>query len=114
MKKLIFAILLFTLSASASETIKGAQKDFESFKTEMSAKLETVQKQIIDLQSKAKEKGDQAQGEATKDLQKTRDQLQSQLNDMQDSGTSNWRKFKKSFGKSVDQLNTKIQKAVNN
>jgi len=110
----IFSSLLLFLffSAQASETVKGVQIDFENFKTEMSAKLDATEKELVELRIKAKQKGSAAKAEVVADLENTRDQLRSQLSKMDDSAKENWKKFKESFAKSIENLNSKIQNSL--
>ena len=99
-----------------SETVKGAQKYFQSFKNEMSAKLSQLDQEIDQLKTKAKENSTKTQEKAIHDLEETRTQLQKQLDtqmaDAQETTTKSWKQFKDSFAKSVDHLNSKIQKAL--
>ncbi|MBC7466467.1 MAG: hypothetical protein H7256_10790 [Bdellovibrio sp.] len=105
-------VFVATLSSFASETTKGMKKDYESFKTEMSAQLDSVERQIEDLRLKAKQKGSSTQEETAASLEKTRAKLKAELASMKDNGKDGWSSFKKSFAESVDKLNTKIQTAV--
>lgn len=105
-------VLALTLSSFASETTKGMKKDYESFKTEMTVQLDSVEKQIAELHAKAKQKGSSAQEETAASLEKTRAKLKAELASMKDNGKDSWSSFKKSFADSVNKLNTKIQTAV--
>lgn len=106
-------ILLFVqFSVQASETAKGVQKDYEKFKTEMSTKLESVEKQLVELREKVKMSGNAAQAEAINDLEITQNQLKTDLENMKETGKTNWKKVKNRFAESLDRLNAKIQKAV--
>lgn len=107
---LILLTLLVQLSgAYASETVEGAKKDYESFKIEMSAKLDHVESEIKLLKEKAKDKTSQSQSDSIQELEKTKAKLKSELNDMKQTGNSSWKKFKANFAASVDKLNSKIQ-----
>ncbi len=112
MKRIILCLSLLFFYAQGSETVKGAQKDFENFKSEMSAKLETAEKELKELRAKAKEQGAAKKEEVIADLEKTRDHLRTQLEKADESAKDNWKKFKESFAKSVDNLNFKIQKSL--
>ncbi|MFZ3229931.1 MAG: hypothetical protein WA160_06990 [Pseudobdellovibrio sp.] len=111
-KLVLSALFLLSLSSQASETAKGAKKDYESFKTEMSAKLESVEKEIAELKVKAKQKGNAAQEDTASELEKSKEKLKSELAEIKSSSKSQWSKFKSNFANSVDSLNSKIQKAV--
>lgn len=105
--------LSFSFSAlAASETVEGAKKDYAEFKKEMSEKLDNVEKKLSELKDKAKEKGAAAQEKSIDEIEKTKQKLKTQLNDLESSSESTWSKVKKSFAHSVDQLNTRIQKAA--
>jgi len=105
-------IIAFSLTGFASETAKGVKKDYENFKTEMSAKLDSVEKQIDELRAKAKQKGNAAQEESAANLEKSRTKLKADLEDVKQNSNDAWSKFKKGFAESVDSLNAKIQKAA--
>lgn len=104
--------LLIAGTGFASETVKGVKKDYESFRQEMSAKLDATEKKIAELKADAKTKGDAAKEKTVENLEKTRDQLKADLADAKAEGGSKWKSFKKSFANSVDKLNSKIQKAM--
>lgn len=109
---LLGLVLAFSFSTFASETTKGMKKDYDAFKTEMSEQLTSVEKKIEELKVKAKQKGSATQEETIAGLEKTKEKLKTELAEAKESGKDNWSKFKASFAKSVDNLNTKIQKAV--
>ncbi len=110
---LVFIVLFFAqFSTHASETAKGAQKDYENFKIEMSAKLKSVEKQIIELREKVKRSGNAAQAEAINDLEATQSELKKDLANMKETSKTNWKQIKSSFAESLDRLNAKIQRAV--
>lgn len=113
MKKIIF-VLIFALTTTtlASETAKGAKKDYEEFKVEMTQKLEATEKKIAELKAKAKTKGSEAEAKTIAEFEKTRDDLKQSLDELQKKSESNWKKLKKKFSSSVDNLNKKIQKKL--
>lgn len=107
----LIAALSFNVSA-ASETVKGAQKDYDSFKKEMSVKLDETEKQLVELKIKAKEKGTDVKNKTVTELEESRDKLKAQLNELEKNGKEGWASFKKNFADSLDRLNSKIQKAL--
>lgn len=114
MKKIIIAAL-FTFSIiafAASETAKGVKKDYEKFKIEMSKELDEVEKKIDELKTKSHAKGSDTKEKTIQELEKARLELKAELSELQKSGESNWKKFKKNFAESVDSLNKKIQKSL--
>ncbi len=98
----------------ASETLKGAKKDMENFKIEMSQKLEQTEKQLSELKETVQEKGGETQDKVVKDLENTRDELRRKLGEVDSTVNENWKKFKKNFADSLDSLNARIQKALKN
>ncbi len=78
----------------------------------MSAKLDKVDKELEELRAKAKEKGTAVKDDVINELELTRKQLQTQLNKVDETAKDNWKKFKESFAKSVDNLNSKVQKSM--
>ena len=109
----LVGVLFFAqLSAQASETAKGVQKDFEKFKMEMSVKLDSVERQLVELRAKASSKGGATQEAVIGDLEKAQAQLKKDLGKLQDTGKNDWQKLKSDFAESLDRLNSKIQKAV--
>lgn len=103
---------LFSLSAHALETVKGAQKDVEAFKKEMSAKLEVAETRLNELKNQAQAKGSETKSKAVRDYEMTRDNLKAELAQLQESSQSNWQKLKNNISQSVDALNTRIQKSL--
>lgn len=110
---LVSFVLMFSFSVGhASETVKGAKKDYQSFKNEMSAKLDSAELKLKELRAKAALKRDSTQDAAIAELEMTQAKLKSDLAEVKEAGKSNWSKFKAGFASSVDNLNTKIQHAV--
>lgn len=105
-------IAVVGLSSYGSETVKGVKADIESFKAEMSQKLDKVEEELVELRAKAKEKGSDAKEDVIADLEKSRDRLKSELEKVDDKVSENWKKFKENFAKSLDNLNSKIQKSL--
>lgn len=118
MKKMILLAFIFVgafagISAQASETTKGLQKDYDKFKQEMTVKLDETEKQIDSLRAKAQTQGAEAKDKTVAELEKARTDLQTQLADTKADSKKSWKSFKKSFAQSVDGLNTKIQSYLN-
>lgn len=105
-------ILFIGIGATASETVVGAKKDYENFKSEMSAKLEKVEAELVVLKERAKAKSSEAQSASIAELEKTQTKLKSELSEVKQSGATGWKKFKASFAASVDKLNSKVQKTM--
>ncbi|MFN7903999.1 MAG: hypothetical protein ACK5P5_02345 [Pseudobdellovibrionaceae bacterium] len=104
--------LSFISSASASETVKGAKKDYQSFKEEMSVKLEAAEKNLSELKAKTKEKSTSLKAKTVAELEETRDKLKAELNSLEEKSQSNWSSLKKSFASSMEKFNSKVQKAL--
>ena len=111
-----YILLIFTIALSlnlfASETSKGAQKDYENFKKEASVKLDMIDKKLQDLKEKAKANGTDVKNKTIQDLEQAKVTLQSELDEAKANSSSKWKSFKKSFSKSVNDLNEKIQNAL--
>lgn len=116
MNKLILfissSLLALTVFATESETLKGAQKDIENFKKEMSVKLGALEEQIASLKSKATEKGSETKSKTIQELEAARDALKVKMAEFSDSSKEGWANMKKSFAESMDALNAKVQKAL--
>lgn len=108
----VIAILLFALAAPASETVKGAKKDYEAFKTEMSAKMDAAEKNLDVLKEKSKTNASDAKKKTVENLEVARVKIRKEMADLGDSGEKGWKKAKKSMAESIDNLNAKIQKAM--
>lgn len=106
------ASIFSTHSYAESETVKGAKKDFESFKQEMGVKLEESQKKLDQLQEKAKEKGSHVKNETIEELRSNRDKLKVEYDNLKFEGQTRFQKMKASLSSSIDSLNGKIQKAL--
>ncbi len=105
-------IVALSFSANASETVDGAKKDYENFKTEMSVKLEKVENELSLLKEKVKVKSTSAQAASISELEKTQAKLKYELSEMKQTGAVGWKKFKANFAASVDKLNSKVQKSM--
>lgn len=110
---LLFSFVTFIhFSASASETVKGAKKDFENFKTEMTTKLDKVEKELMLLKAKAKNKKNEVQEKTIAELEENRTQLKNDLDKLKSDGSDGWKKIKTGIADSFDKLNSKIQKVM--
>lgn len=116
MKKIVMLALVamsaYALTVLASETIGGAKKDFENFKTEMQTKLDSAEKDLAELKAKAAAHGGHVKAETLAEFEQTRLKLKEDLAKMKESSAGTWAKAKEAFAKSVDNFNTKVQKAV--
>ena len=73
MKAIWIVVCLFSATVLASETVEGAKKDLQEFRSEMSDRIVAIQKQIDELKSKTKKKGKDAHREKTvKNLEQDR------------------------------------------
>lgn len=98
--------------SQASETMKGAQKDYETFKQELSSKMDSLDKEIERLKAKTKEKGVTLKGETIEELEKYRTELKAQILEMETKSKSKWKTMKKSLSESFESLHAKIQRAL--
>ena len=114
MKMIIVGLILaFSFSnIMASETVKGMQKDYESFKTDMQIKLAETENKINELKLKAQAKSSAAQEKSIVEYEQKRDQLKTQLDDMEKAGESKWKRTKRRLAESIDKLNKKVQKSL--
>ena len=114
MKKIIisFILIIAFTNAHASETVQGIKKDYESFKQEMQTKLNETENKISELKLKAQAKGTAAQEKSITEYEQKRDQLKTQLEGLEKAGESKWKKTKKRLAESIDKLNKKVQKSL--
>lgn len=114
MKMILMIGLLVSFSAysNASETQKGVKKDYEQFKVEMTQELNEAEIKITELKLKTQEKGSETKDKTIKELERSRDELKASLEKMESSSKQGWAKFKKKFANSVDRLNQKVQKSL--
>lgn len=96
----------------ASETVKGAQKDFAEFKGVMAKKIEVMEKQITDLKEKAKQKGGEAHAKTVAELEASRDKLKKEMAELKEDSQDSWKGLKEKLSSAADSLNQKIQKAL--
>lgn len=111
----LFSVLFFVVllqSSFASETVKGAKKDLEVFKQEMSAKLQVIENDLKVMSEKAEKKSDTLYNDAVKDLKVKRDKLRSDLNELQADTKGEWKEAKAKISSSLNSLNERVQKAL--
>jgi hypothetical protein len=116
MKLLILALAILFSAAGVraeTETSKGAKNDYQQFKADMNAKLDELDKKIADLKVRAKTKGEAAKENTAAELEADRTKLKNELDEMESSGKSNWKTLKSKLAKSLDSLNARTQKALN-
>jgi len=107
---IVFAVTV--IHADDSETIKGAKKDIDKFKKEMTVKLESLEKQIQQLRAKAEAKGDEAKTKAADEYAATQKDVKAKVDQATDETGDGWQKMKKGLAESIDSLNKKVQKAL--
>lgn len=112
--KLFFTSLVVAISCNswASETVKGAKKDFAEFKQSMNTKLDKIEAELKELKASAGEKGHVAKEKTIKELEALRDDLRKKTEELNDDGSDAWKSFKEKLAKSADELNAKVQNAL--
>ena len=106
-------LLAFTFSFShASETVKGAKKDFHNFKKEMKEKIALAEKKIEELRSKGETEIDETKRSAAKELEVTKNKLKAEVDSLKEDGKKTSKKIKNDLASSINNLNEKIQKAL--
>lgn len=117
MKHLMISILAatfaFVLPALASETVEGMKKDYQTAKAEVGAQLDSLDKKIDELKASTKEKSTAAKELTLKEAEATREKLRADYEKMKADTSSNWTSFKKKVSSSLDSLNKKAQKVLN-
>ena len=113
-KFILSTALVFTLAQSglASETVKGAQKDYETFKVDMSKKLDAAEIKLQELKDKAKTQGNTAKEKLAVELEESKNTLRKQQEEIKYESAGGWKKMKKSLSDAAEALNTKIQNAL--
>ncbi len=114
MKSIMMSLILVFgfLSVQASETVQGAKKDYATFKQDMQVKLNETEAKIAELKAKAAAKSTAAQEKSITEYEKTRDKLKVQLEEMGKAGESKWKRTKRRMAESIDKLNKKVQKSL--
>lgn len=105
-------LVVVGIQGQSSETIKGAEKDFDAIKQELSQKIEVLDRDLAELKVKAKKKGHHIKAETIKEYEARRDELKTELKEMKKESSSHWQALKKKLSESADTLNAKIQKAL--
>jgi TolA-binding protein len=121
---ILFAVLIVSAGyaleyhAMASETVKGAQKDFENFKSDMNKQLRTLEIKITELKNKAKaetnETTKKTMDSTVHELETGRDKLKSEIKDMKSETEESWAHVKKGLSDAMNSLNERVQKSLNN
>jgi gas vesicle protein len=123
MKKLILSISILLTAywamasiapTFASETVKGAEKDYQSFKEDMTHKLNDLEAQINEIKEKTKSHSSDVSEKTTHELESARDKIKAQLKDLKSDTDGSWKKLKKGIADSMNSLNEKVQKTLNN
>lgn len=109
---LLSLAFLMSLQGHASETAKGAQKDYDAFKKEMSVKIDSIEKELEELKQKAKTKGTTVKEETIHDLETTRDELKTKMSELSDASKDRWKSMKRKISETADSLHSKLQKAL--
>jgi hypothetical protein len=114
MRLVTVALLAFLIHPSfASETVNGAKKDLEKFKQEMSVEFQAIEKKLSVLSDKAEKKSDQVYRDSVKGLSEKRDKLQADLKILEADSKGKWKEAKSLMASSLNSLNERIQKALN-
>lgn len=108
----IFSVIFFSIFANSSETVKGAKKDFEVFKQEMTLKLQTLGSEIENLKEKTKTKSTEAHGAALQEIEESRVKIAADLQKLEKASESNWKKLKKNIAESIRKLDFKAQELL--
>ena len=114
MMRLVFFIsMVFLIQTTfASETIKGAKKDLDQFKHEMSVELEKMEKNLKVMSEKAEKKSDTVYKDTLKEMTIKRDKLRVELNTLEADAKGKWKDAKTNISSSLNSLNERIQKAL--
>jgi Sec-independent protein translocase protein TatA len=102
-----------TAKTTESATLAGFKKDMADFKNEMSMKLDSAEAEILALKEKAKVKGTKIKQTTINDLESTKAKIKTDLNSLDKSSESAWKSMKTKIANTMDSLNTKTQKALN-
>ena len=102
-----------TTTTTESATLAGFKKDMADFKHEMSMKLDSAESEITALKEKAKAKGSKVKQTTINDLESTKARIKTDLNSLDKSSESAWKSMKTKIANTMDSLNTKTQKALN-
>lgn len=107
--KYLIALLLFSSGAFAdSETLKGVRKDVQTFKQDMQGRLEQLDQTIERL----KKEGGTHKTKAIAELESARDRVRKQVGEATSASQGRWAKWKRQVSESVDDLNRRVQKVL--
>ncbi len=114
--KLMFVALSLIFSASLAhaelETVKGAKQDIEALKQEMSVKLGDVEKEIEELRTRVKERGDQALEKTIKELEEKRTGIRAEVDSLKQDASANLKALRKKLAVALDSIHQKAKKAL--
>ncbi len=113
MKLIIALALVLSPFTFALETVEGAKKDIETFKNEMSVKLEKADEELKQLRDQATSKHKSAFEKAIAEYEESRGKLLKELNALKADSKEEWKTAKSRISKALDELNKKIQKTLN-
>ena len=105
-------LIFLILPVSAMESVKGAKKDLETFKQEMSLEFHKIENDLKLMTEKAEKKTDAAYKKSVKELADARDKLRSDLDHLEADSKGQWKETKNSISASMQNLHTKIQQGL--
>jgi len=108
----ITLMIFLILPASAMESVKGAKKDLEKFKQEMSLEFRKIENDLKMMTAKAEKKTDAAYRNSVKELTDARDKLRSDLDHLEADAKGEWKEAKNTISTSMENLHTKIQQGL--
>jgi hypothetical protein len=108
----ITLMIFLILPASAMESVKGAKKDLEKFKQEMSLEFRQIENDLKLMTEKAEKKTDAAYRNSVKELTDARNKLRSDLDNLEADAKGEWKEAKNSISTSMEKLHTKIQQGL--
>ena len=105
-------LILLILPVSAMESVKGAKKDLETFKQEMSLEFHKIENDLKLMTEKAEKKTDAAYRNSVKELSDARDKLRSDLDHLEADAKGEWKEAKNTISTSMEKLHAKIQQGL--
>ena len=105
-------LIFLILPVSAMESVKGAKKDLEKFKQEMSLEFRQIENDLKLMTEKAEKKTDAAYKKSVQELSDARDKLRSDLDHLEADTKGKWKETKNSISTSMQNLHTKIQQGL--
>ncbi|MGZ3749211.1 MAG: hypothetical protein ACXVCD_17875 [Pseudobdellovibrionaceae bacterium] len=116
MKKLFILLMpaLFLIGSLTYglEAVKGAQKDIQTFKQTMSVKLQEIDGKIDALRRQAEQKNNEVIKKNVEDYERMRGELAAEVDQLEADAKGNWKASKNHLATSIDDLNSKIQRAL--